>query len=60
VPTTLISTPTIRQLAAIDWHYSQKWALRLAYLGNYQQAAVNNLKQHTYTHRVLLGITRRL
>lgn len=60
VPTTLISAPTIRQLAAIDWHYSQKWALRLAYLGNYQQAAVNNLKQHTYTHRVLLGITRRL
>ena len=60
VPTTFISAPSFRQMATIQWHYSRKWSLRLGYLGNYQQAAVNNLKQHIYTHRVLLGLTRQL
>ena len=60
VLTTFISAPTFRQVASIDWYYSRKWALRLAYLGNYQQAQVNNLKQHAYTHRFLIGLTRSL
>ena len=60
VPTTFISAPTFRQTVSVDWHYSQKWALRLGYLGNYQQARVNNLKNHIYTHRFLIGITRKI
>ena len=60
VPTTFISAPTIRQLFSIDWHTGKKWDLRVGYLGNYQQAQVNNLKQHVYTHRVLIGIARSL
>lgn len=60
VPTTFISAPTFRQAASIDWYYSRKWALRLAYLGNYQQSQANNLKSHTYTHRIMLGLTRKL
>lgn len=58
VPTTFISAPTFRQMLTLDWQASAKWMLRIGYLGNYQQAAVNNLKQHIYTHRVLLGIAR--
>ena len=56
VPTTFISAPTFRQLLTLDWHINGKIALRVGYLGNYQQAAVNNLKQHVYAHRLLIGI----
>ena len=58
VPTTLISAPTFRQMLTIDWRAGEKWSLRVGYLGNYQQAQVNNLKQHIYAHRVMIGIVR--
>ena len=58
VPTTFVSAPTFRQILTLDWKASEKWALRIGYLGNYQQADINHLKQHIYTHRVLLGISR--
>ena len=60
VPTTFASAPTLRQLFSIEWRTGKKWNLRLGYLGNYQQASVNHLQQHVYTHRVLLGISRSL
>ena len=60
VPTTFVSAPTFRQIASIDWHFSQRLSLRLAYLGNYQQSQVNNLKNHIYTNRFLIGLTRSL
>ena len=60
VPTTFVSAPTFRQIASIDWHFAQRFSLRLAYLGNYQQSQVNNLKQHVYTNRFMIGITRTL
>ena len=60
VPTTFVSAPTMRQLVSLEWHTGKKWNIRLGYLGNYQQAQVNNLKQHIYTHRVLVGIARGL
>ena len=60
VPTTAISAPNFRQMASINWHIKPRLSLRLAYLGNYQQSQVNNLKQHFYAHRILIGFTRTL
>ena len=60
VPTTCVCAPTIRQQITLDWQASKRWTVRVGYLGNYQQAAVNNLKQHVYTHRLLIGVVRHL
>ena len=59
VPTTLISAPEWRQMLTVDTPVSRKLTLRVGYLGNMQQSDVNNIKQHVYTHRFLIGLTRR-
>ena len=59
VPTTAICAPTLRQQLTVDVPF-RRFSLRVGYLGDYQQAAVNNLKYHAYSHLLLVGIVRPL
>mgnify|MGYP002626778030 CR=1 FL=1 len=59
VPTTFVSAPEWRQLLTLDAELSRHITLRVGYLGNIQQSKVNNLRQHIWTHRFLIGVTKR-
>jgi hypothetical protein len=59
VPTTFVSAPEWRHVLTIDTQLSRGLTLRFGYLGNMQQQKVNNLRQHVYTHRFLVGLTKR-
>ena len=59
VPTTIAATPSLRHMLTTDIPLSKRKSatmLRIGYLGDYQQAHVNKLKQHQYAHLFVLGI----
>jgi len=58
VPTTFVAAPEWRQLLTLDVRLWRSTSLRIGYLGNMQQAKVNSLRQHVYTHRLLIGLTK--
>ena len=60
VPTTIAATPSLRHMLTFDIPLSRRKPqsmLRIGYLGDYQQAKVNNLKQHHISHLLVLGWT---
>ncbi len=57
--TTFVSAPEWRNLLTLDAQVSRSTTLRIGYLGNIQQSKVNNLRQHIWTHRFIIGITKR-
>ncbi len=58
VPTTFVCSPSIRQMLSLDFSIGRT-TLRVGYLCDIQQARVNNLKSHIYTHAFVIGFVKR-
>ena len=59
VPTTVGCAPVLRHQLTLDIAL-RRFALRVGYMGDMQQASVNNLKYHSYSHLLLIGLVRKL
>ncbi|MBR2101614.1 MAG: DUF3316 domain-containing protein [Prevotella sp.] len=57
VPVTIFSAPSLRAQLSADLHL-RRFALRLAYLVDIEQAEANNLKYHTWSHLLAIGVSK--
>ncbi len=57
VPTTFIITPSVRNLLTLQVSWKRN-TYSIGYMGEIQQAEVNHLKQHIYSHLLMVGYVR--
>lgn len=53
--TNITSAPSLRQMLSLDVKVKTT-TLRVGYLGDFQQARINHLKYHSYSHMLMLGL----
>ena len=58
VCTYLGNAPALKQLLTLDFTL-WKTTFRVGYLGDYQQANVNNLKYHSYSNSLVIGLVKK-
>ena len=58
VVTTPASAPSLRQLLTLDFTVRHT-TFRIGYLGDYQQAKINQLRQHVWSNLFVIGIVRK-
>ena len=58
VCTLLGNAPALKQLLTLDFTL-WKTTFRVGYLGDYQQANVNNLKYHSYSNSLVIGLVKK-
>ena len=57
--TTPLNAPSLKQMLTVDIPI-RRTILRVGYLGDFRQAEVNSLKYHTYSHLLVIGLTRHI
>ncbi len=57
--TSLHNAPSIRQMVTLDFPIKQS-IIRIGYVCDIQQAKVNNLKSHAYSHDFMIGFVKNL
>ena len=58
IVTTPVTAPSLRQLLTFDFTLRHT-TFRIGYLGDYQQAKINQLRQHVWSNLLVLGIVRK-
>ena len=58
IVTSPVSAPSLRQLLTLDFTVRHT-TFRIGYLGDYQQAKVNQLRQHVWSNLFVFGIVRK-
>lgn len=58
VITTMGNAPSLRHSLSLDMSF-KSFTLRVGYLGDFQQAKVNHLKQYVNTHALMIGFVKK-